>query len=419
MSQLGKLTGLDKELASFAQKAKSQFTTDREFDRASFWIPLHDDYIKEREGPLNLIIHNFWEYVAQTDVTGYALPTALVKDKIETGFHGAMPFYRLKRTPGKYSLMSQSVQYVHENTNINCSVLPLEEESSFEGFFDFCVPVIPQSTHYVLACDVGTISKLANFEDPRRVLLDYFDYDVGCIPVNISMIDAKAQGALAFLESVHGKETFAGKGIIGATWYTKMPVPYTEEMLNIISDILPDKHFEVLTRLWNDIGPDDWLTNYKEVKLHYDFLFKVMEEDQEYWQDLTNPEPVNRSARKTIKVKNLPQFAGTEMEPLALFLTNTDMDRIRDLFSNQPDDVEEPQQDQEEIFEAWSGTIPQIVTDEDQDMSWLNQVKSDSEGQPSEADYDGSNAEFTAEELAAMLDDAGYVEGMEYNWDNG
>jgi len=83
-----------------------------------------------------------------------------------------------------------------------------------------------------------TISKIADFCDPRRTYLDYY-YRNRTVITELSTIDFRSEHALDLISSIEGHDIRAD-GYDKATWYTTIPVPYNSAWTNILSKHLPD-----------------------------------------------------------------------------------------------------------------------------------------------------------------------------------
>jgi hypothetical protein len=173
-----------------------------------------------------------------------------------------------------FSLPSQVEAVVNYFTNDNYfHEIPMSE-MTLSGFTQWEAPIFLQEDKYHTMQDLETISKLADFNDPRKVILDYW-WRNDSIIAGLLTEDHRSKGALKILEFCFGEMS---KEYIGATWYTRIPMPFTDWQRKILSDKLPDLHEGILMEAYEK--------NSSEIEpfcLTVEFVDFVRENDPDFW----------------------------------------------------------------------------------------------------------------------------------------
>jgi hypothetical protein len=204
-----------------------------------------------------------------------AVPTFLVDKKIDLPKNQrVIQFVNMSKPENKYSLPAQVealITYLRDEESIH--EVPLSE-MTLCGFTQWEAPIYLQENVYHTMQDLEVISKLADFNDPRKVILDYW-WRNDCIIAGLSTVDHRSQSALDLLKYIFGKYP---EEYIGATWYTRIPMAYTAWQRDLISNKLPDLHEGILLEAYS-AKPSE----VRDLCIAVEYVDYIRENDPEFW----------------------------------------------------------------------------------------------------------------------------------------
>lgn len=302
METIGSLHGLNHELESFLDKAHNKFILDTKWYKEEIWKKLETNLASL--DPSQPPIFNVEDYVCSQRWPGYAIPEMLVSEAnfIDPEFI-ELPFARVQKKTNKFSL----IRIIEELLCIsNGQPLKIPEEFlSLEGFLLWETPVMPNYDGYQPLCDLSTIGKIADFNDPRRVILDYWARTHSVI-VGLKTEDYRAKAAGHLLTKLIGLS--GDQRIEEATWYTSVPLPLNEDLKLILKNQLPKFHEQII-RTWiqeQDTSPEQ-LPNPID-QFTFDYLTEFKKENKKQWAKWTRAKRKSeKKARPTKKDWKLPR----------------------------------------------------------------------------------------------------------------
>jgi len=243
LSLIGDLAGFEYELKVLSAKAQSKFVTDTETYRKQIWGPLAEQLEETWDKPA---IGNFWDWAIDQDWAGYALPRCFVKDEIPFNRDNPRIWGIYKNpAPPKYSLPSIMVAFISYFIYGREDEVPFAD-IDFSRFYSWSSPIV--------SSDLGLITfqrsaeecgKLAAFATPWLTLSDY-EERTGFTPMELTLPDFKGKQMLDFLKRIFPHDNKSFDWAIGATWYTKYPLPYTSDMKPTLDMTLPNLHEAII-----------------------------------------------------------------------------------------------------------------------------------------------------------------------------
>jgi hypothetical protein len=266
------LKGISSELSSLKDKTRNRFVLDTQWFNEEEWRSYQQraDVIRASN---SVIVLNFWEWAREQEWPAYALPEEFVGESTPYTQHLVQSAI-FQRKPKKYSLLATSeayCDYLDGSGNWICQTIE-KSEIDFRPFANFEIPYEWKDNRLMFSMDCEGISKLANMDDPMRVVLDYV-YRTGKSPRSILLRDVRAESAGDFINSVAG-ENVAVDGI--ASWWTKVPLPIRKEWYPVLHRI-PTKYHESLIvelndhpEIWNDISCMSQEARLDEIESHFD-----------------------------------------------------------------------------------------------------------------------------------------------------
>jgi len=277
MSTLGSVHGMNHELKSLLDKTQNKFLLESNWFQEELWTKL-DKQLSSIDYD-NPVIFDIESYVASKPWNSYAIPRFLVEDQVPLDQSiRELPFVRMNKEQPKYSLVKMLEEFFlyfrfGKPKDLTVDDLDLRKYLQWEA------PVYPDSGAYNPICDMETISKIADFNDPRRVFLDYWSRE-HCVITKLRTEERRAKSAALFLSLCTGLKSLK-EGY--ATWYTKFPMPYDDELKEILSHQLPILHDEIIY---------NWLTS-REVgyepldKISFETIEEHKQYNKEFWRKKT------------------------------------------------------------------------------------------------------------------------------------
>jgi hypothetical protein len=296
MNQLGDLHGLNFELQSFKDRAKNRFVLDSEHYLDKFW----SNFSKNRKLALSEphFVDNWEAWCREQRWHTYAVPSFLVEEQYTPPLNNdQLPFLRLVTEHNMYSMPSQVVSYIQSVVGETPTIPP--DEISLEGFYTVDVPINKNTDCYAPSLSFDNLSKIMDFCDPRRVLLDYWFRNDSVI-TKLFTKNFRAKTALQLLSNLFSD--VSEDKFVGATWWTKIPAPYKEEWLPIIDKLLPDLVLPVLVEL-NQHGEAPDLP---ELAIYFDFVDSHRRENRAWWRSKTRGR--HKSSRRKALMEEHPDI---------------------------------------------------------------------------------------------------------------
>jgi hypothetical protein len=412
MNQLGDLHGLNFELQSFKDRAKNKFVLDSEHYLDKFWSNFQKNRKKALSEPH--FVDNWEAWCKEQRWSTYAVPSFLVEEEYTPPLNNdQLPFLRLVTEHNMYSMPSQVVSYIQSMKGETPTIPP--DEISLEGFYTVDVPINKNADCYAPSLSFDNLSKLMDFCDPRRVLMDYWFRNSSVI-TKLFTKNFRAKTALQLLSNLFSD--VSEDEFLGATWWTKIPAPYKEEWLPIIDKLLPDLVLPVLVEL-NSYGtaPD-----IPELAIYFDFVDAHRRENRAWWKSKIRSRHQS-SRRKTLREEhpdiyfskpdenNITTLIG--MDQLAELLMQQYAELIAAYHSEGEPDLVEPLDETAAVdwaptFDLLAGlklTMDNDDTQEVENFDYLGgEPASDEDHQMADED---EIAAYEAELLAAYLDSGG------------
>jgi len=315
MSTLGKYSGLHNELESFGLKAHNKFVIDTTWYKCKFW----DLFAKKLADKLSVesIKIDFWDWAMTKEWPTFAIPKSFVRS--DTTVHSEqdfIPFVRIQKERPKYSLPSMMVSFMNyfKWGNPLSEIAPLDLD--FSAYLQWETPILTNQGSYEPICDMELTSQIASFSDPRRTYLDYWFRNKTVI-TGLYTPDHKSNAALDLLLAID--PDLKDWGYDKATWYTKYPVPYKSEWINILSKNFPDKHQEIILELIKN--PEDYNNPQGAIFLTDDFD-NHRKQNSKFWKEKTRSKKRGQQKRKTLLEHKTPRQLIDDTEELSLL--NTD-----------------------------------------------------------------------------------------------
>jgi hypothetical protein len=211
-----------------------------------------------------------------------AVPDRLVSDRMfMPPDNKYLPFLRIEKVPNHYTLPSQVVEISRMMRGDKPVYIP-EHSVSLAGFTLWEAPVYPDSDYYHPICDMELISKIADFNDPRRVFLDYW-HRTGYLLTGLKTKDCRGEAAANFIAEASGLHSLK---FHTATWYTRVPLPLCPELTKFLAKHLPGDHEKVIVNWWARQGEVEDL-DIPEADLPLSFIGKHQRENKRFWKEKT------------------------------------------------------------------------------------------------------------------------------------
>jgi len=234
---LGQFEGIHHELQSFLDKAHNKFNLDNEFYNVKFWTHFAKKMNEARKAIEDNVFIDFIQWVRGQSFFACALPRSVVHT--QKYFDGAtLPFVRIQTESSKYSLQSMIVNYI--NVHKNLPEIFDKDLIDFSKIIQYEIPVLTCGNMYEPIVDMFLLGKISKYHDPRRVYLDYASRE-GHIPTSLYVEDTMSKAFLDIMKKIWPEDKFL-LDFIGATWWTKIPLPFKKEWVPELSHCLPNLH---------------------------------------------------------------------------------------------------------------------------------------------------------------------------------
>lgn len=407
MAILGGYTGLNHELTAFKQRANNEFNTNTDWFKYTYWTTLEEKLAKIDMDSC-LVRYDPWDWIAEHRWPACAIPKELASGETVANLE-LLPFVRIQKTANRYTLPSQLVALIDSYSGEYIPEIP-REERSLEGFLLWETPLLPESDCFRPMCNMETISKIADFGDPRRVFLDFWSREKVVI-TNLRLVDHRGLAAGKLIAALSKGEYQPRKG----TWYTKIPLPLTETLEKHLHNFLPNHHSDIICVALRDNVDDEF--DFPNCELPYSWIDQDMRENKKFWKNKTKARKKSERKKRSGQTLVAP---GPISDQESLSLVN--MDDIAELIERFTDGFLLKTQAEEDITPieekpppsvntfAFLADLPNEVPD------WLNNCSSPK--QEEEYDWDCEPNEDDIDwEACAALDEDNYLSDECVNWD--
>jgi hypothetical protein len=311
MELIGSLDGLNHELKSLLDKTQNKFILENDWFQDRYWSDLENKLSKlDKDNPT---IFDVEGYMAAQHWDSYAVPKFLVSSEVEISHDvRELPFARMAKEKPKYSLIKMLEElYLYFSTGSPVGISM--EELGLDKYIQWETPVYPNSNCYNPICDMELISKISDFNDPRRVFLDYWAREHSVI-TGLRTKERRAKAAAEFLARSTGLTTLAS-GF--ATWYTKFPLPYNDELKEILSHHLPILHEEIIHN-WFESREEGYIPL---DKISFDVLHDHAELNPTFWKKNTKKK---KKQEKKARPSKIVTDENAEQQHISLTTLNMD-----------------------------------------------------------------------------------------------
>jgi len=335
---IGEFEGLNHELISFKDKAQNKFILDKEFYQENFWTHFAQQMDKARKEIEENKFIDFISWVRSNHFYGCALPRTAVKSHVD--FLGKqLPFVRVQKERSLYSLQSMMVNYVWSNSG----KVPLFDPNliDFSKICQYECPVYSGEDCYAPIIDILLVGKINMFHDPRRVFLDIAERE-RIIPTELYIPDSMSSSMLELMKKIWKEDKYLPH-FIGATWWTKLPIPFLAEWVTTITNSLPTVHVNVLTSLLEKLfkGEVIDLPNFEPI-IDEKYILEHQKANPDFWKSKLKK---RKEAQKKQSVKNAPKKRADPDEDNPFLQLNMDetLNLVQEFYSRQlPEKVQEP-----------------------------------------------------------------------------
>jgi hypothetical protein len=340
--RLSEVSGIEGELKPFWDRANNKFNTDTRWYRSQFWSAYK---IKAEQIRAQPQIIDFWGWASTQEWPSYAIPKALVAESEICHGNKQLPFVKISRRENKYSLPSMMVSYIFHKKQPELAFCGLKD-IDFSQFYDFEVPIMESLNGYYPRVDMETMSKLSNFADPRRAVLDYyFRYDE--VLIKLKTVDLKAQRALKLMEAAYPNEDFTAYA--GASWWTPIPVPYFQWWLDNLIKIPQHLHAGILLEFHQGYF-DKCLT--KQMSITYEMLEQHMADHKDFWTSMKKMKKKHllRKFDYELTRKEISEKEAVNIVPENI-MYSVDMNNLASIFTDFLDSMEPKKEEEPNICE--------------------------------------------------------------------
>jgi len=153
-----------------------------------------------------------------------------------------LPFVKLQKEVSKYSLQSMVVNYIETRTGREPVFDP--DHIDFSKLMQYEVPVYTGVSEFAPIIDIILVGKLSKFHDPRRVTLDIAERQK-IIPTELYTEDSTSKSMLDLMKLIWKGDKLLDT-FVGATWWTKLPFPFLQNWVGLITSTLPTLHINIL-----------------------------------------------------------------------------------------------------------------------------------------------------------------------------
>lgn len=382
---LGKMEGLNHELAVCADKVRNKFNMDTEFLNEQLWIPLGKQFEEIRSKPM--LENNFWSWAKTVRWGGYALPDAFVLETQPCPTMKSLPFARLQKEKPAWSLPSMLVAYIEEQEKPRpiFPVVPYSE-IDFSKYTQYEAPLRTDISGWGMLGDMRYLGALAEFADPRMVLLDYANRTKN-LALSLDLPDRRGPAALNLMRKAYNCEF---RGYTWATWYTPIPCPVKEEWGSILASNIPMFHPEILVLLdeGHTVEETTAYVSLREVEV-------FRHANPSWWREATGTRKRNVRRRKDVTGHTTKESQTPDESDVMVTITMDDITKMFEQIATERSKPA-PEPEPENLEMAWD--FPEVELEE------LHPAES---GSDPDNDYEGwdPNAEEDEESILAAYQD--------------
>jgi hypothetical protein len=392
MKILGSVHGLNHEFESLMARTHNKFMLDTKWFQHKYWTKLEEKLSEiDYDDPH---IWDIWGWISSERWPAMAIPRDIVTSSLVcNNDYDYIPFMRMEKQSNKYSLLTQ-VEAIHDYFKWGKPSGIKEEEISLKGFLLWEAPIFPDSDYYHPMCNMETISKIADFSDPRRAFLDYCVREKSII-TGLSTRDLRAESAARFLETVQG---YPENCLYKATWYTTFPMPYDPELELTLAQHLPEDHeFIIINWTFNGLAPPP---EEQGAAIPFEFINRHKRENKQFWRKATRAKRASRKKKTTTPFEDRLETVIDKSLPLS----ELNMDNISTLMQDYRDWIDKVNAPTEEEPPAFH------IVDESQFITnleipdWLANADSESEQSDSESQIVSDPEQDEQDLIRAALD---------------
>jgi hypothetical protein len=323
MLELGAYSGLNSELSAFSMRAQNRFFLDTTWYKEVFWDNFSKEFDKSSSDSSTII--DMWNWAYDQEWHNYAIPDRFVEEKVvyPRSDKVMLPFVRIQKEKPKYSLPSMMVGFINYfERNVPFPEVKIGDVD-FSHHLQYEIPILHDVDKYIPICNMETISKIANFNDPRRVFLDYW-WRTGFVIKTLNSKDKRSDDALRLVCKLD--PNLIDRGFDKCTWYTKYPMPYKSRWSPALSSNLPDMHQDIIRVLYqDDLDPSSF-----EFTILSDHVDQHRKENPKFWKSRLKSKIKGTQKRKDALGHRAPNNPMDEQEPLSLL----NMDDIREVLDS-------------------------------------------------------------------------------------
>jgi hypothetical protein len=302
----------------------------------------------------NGVFCDFDDWIKHNRFHSCAIPTYLVESSVP--FNGKnLPFVRVQKEKYKYSLPSTIVNYILWWKKEPTLFPP--EHIDFSCFNQYEIPVYADQNQYIPIVDIILLGKISQFHDPRRVFMDYAER-TGQIITELFTEDSSGESMIQLMRQLEPNDKFL-LSASGASWWTRIPLPYLKEWEKTISSTIPTLHSELLSQLIMEFFTTGITKEIPvEITITDEYIKTHQRYNKEFWKkSLSNAKQAAKKAKPTEQKKR-----GSPDEDNAFLLLNMDenLRLVEDFFMQQHLVEEEVKTTNEFNFESFAGLVDNL-----------------------------------------------------------
>jgi hypothetical protein len=255
--RVGALKGFTNELSSLTEKAKSKFI----LERGDYLIAIWNKVQSRIEANFNITEPDlqWWDWASSKEWGGYRIPLSFISEWDYT-IDSNIPIPWLKdggnKETVKYTLGATFVDLASVLAGEPPAELPMEEIDLSKHFSTY-VPLVNLSSGYTMLNGFDFMSALSGFMEPR-VAFEDLRKRKGAVPKTFTFKRELGREMIEFMRRCN-PEKYGDPSYIGATWWTKLPLPYTEEQRRILECHPPHTH-DIILSMWDEKSLGDYAT---------------------------------------------------------------------------------------------------------------------------------------------------------------
>jgi hypothetical protein len=378
LREIAKIPSFNGETESISRAIRSQFSVDSAWFLKEYW----NGYEKAILTPHPCEV--LWDFVRENNWFGYAIPNSIVDHSIEWPFEWPIVFVGAKVPSNRYSTITNILDFLNLRDNNIADFISYSDVAINLGG-DVDVPLMPFESGYKPCADMTFIAAIRQYAEPRVALYDYAVRNnrlITCLKQK-SSIETEA---LEIWCSLFKKKP---ESYVGATWYTRMPMPYTEITQKELIDVPVIYHESYLGMIFTHPNEDvEYIRDPRFASITSD----IIERNKQFL------ERKNKSSRKQErrKERKKPSGALTSADlpsvPILSEFRDLEISERWNLVSGLNFVSEEPQTEEFAKFGELAAELPDVD---------FNAKEEEEEPHPEE---DEANPEDDEDELARVLD---------------